>query len=294
MSPMVKMMNRSQSMRVARWSFLCGSACLTTLVIAAERPNFVSQIRDAAISVDGRYDDWYGSLAPFGESRVAIQFLNDGEFLYLRLTASDPAARVQIMRQGFTVWFDPAGGTKKRLGIRYPVVERGAPDDPGRGGGFGGYGGGGRRRGGEGREEGPPEEAGGPADRVDIIGPGKDEARSLTREHLAGIDVAIRMEQGELQYELRVPLAKSSEHPYAVEPSVGKPIGIGLETGKMQQRSDGQGRGGGMGGGGIGGRGGGGMGGRGGSGMGRGGGDRGFQPPKPLKAWGTVTLAKAR
>ena len=276
---------------------VCVALWLTLLsVSAAERPHFQSKGPDGAITVDGRFDDWYGHLDPFGKEPVAIQFLNDGQFLYVRLTASEPAARMQIMRQGMTIWFDPAGGTKKKLGVRYPVVERGDGDEEGRGGrgGRGGFGGDRPRRG-----EGGADDPVRPRDRVDILGPGKDAARSLTRDHLPGIDVTVRAEQGELQYELKVPLAHSTDHPYAIDAAPGKTIGVGIETEKFEPRSFGAGRGGGFGGGGGGGMGGGGRGRGGGMGGGRGGGrDRGgqhgFQPPKPLKGWGTVSIAPAR
>ena len=104
--------------------------------------------------------------------------------------------------------------------------------------------------------------------------------------------------------ELKVPLARSADHPYAIDTAPGKAIGVGLETGKMPQRSSGHDRGGGLGGGGGGGGGvGGGMPGggrgRGGGGMGGGGGRGGRggdpqqagQPPKPLKSWATVAIA---
>jgi hypothetical protein len=263
---------------------------------AAERPHFDSQPRDGAITVDGKYDDWSGHLQPFGDQPVSIQALNDGDFLYLRLTASEPGARRQIMRQGLTIWFDPKGGTKKTLGIRYPVVERGGgPEDGRESGGFGG----GRGAGHRGRPDGSDEDSIVPVDRVDVLGPGKDDARSLTRDHLAGVDVAIRSEQGTVAYELKVPLARTGDRPYALDTQPGKTIGLGIETAKPQQRSFGEDRGGGFGGGGMGGRGGGmggrggGMGGRGGGGGG-GGGDRAFQPPKPLKGWATVTIAPVR
>jgi hypothetical protein len=180
-----------------------------------------------------------------------------------------------------TVWFDPSGGTKKKFGITYPVVEAG-----------GGFGGRGRR--GESQQPDAPE----PGDRVDILGPGKDDARSLTRDHLSGVEVAIREEEGTLHYELKVPLAHAADHPYAIDTAPGQTIGVGLETGKRQQPSSRAGRGGGFGGGGMGGGGrgrGGGMGGGGGR-SGRGGGvsQRDAQPPKPLKAWAIVTTAPVR
>ena len=241
-----------------------------TVARASEKPRFQSQLRDGAITVDGRYDDWCGHLDPFEAAPVAVQFLNDNEYLYMRLTASSTAERMQIVRRGFTVWFDPGGGTKKQFGVRYPVVEHGTgPEMDDRGAS--------------------------PADRIDVLGPGKDDARMLTRDFARGIDVAIRNEQGTLQYELRVPLAKSADHPYAIEAVAGKPIGFGLETAKPQQSTFGRGGPGGFGGGGggMGGRGGGGMGGRGGGGGGgmRGGGGGGREPAKPLKGWGLVTIA---
>jgi len=269
--------------------FLC---VWMTAADASERPKFESQLRDAAITVDGKYDDWYGNLQPFESAPVAIQFLNDGEYLYMRMTASATPERMQIVRQGLTVWFDPAGGTKKHFGIRYPVVEHGAEGES-RGGGYGGYGG--RRGGGnrEGEHDGTPEPS--PGDRIDVLGPGKDDARMLTRDHAQGVDVAVRSEQGTLQYELKVPIAKSADHPYAIEAVAGQPIGFGLEARKSQQDSFGMGGpGGGYGGGGMGGRGGG-LGGHGGGmhggGGGGGGGRGGGEAAKPLKGWGLVTIA---
>ena len=276
----------------------CGGALLLGAsfanLVASEKPHFESQPRDGAITIDGRYDDWYGNLQPFEQAPVAIQFLNDKDFLYMRLTASASAERREILRQGFTVWFDPTGGTRKHLGIRYPVVERGTGGDEGGHGGYGGYGG--SRRGGDraGEREAPPDPS--PGDRIDVLGPGKDDARMLTRDHAPGIDVAIHEEQGTLQYELKVPLVHTTDHPYAVDAQPGKVVGVGLEAGKAEgggfaMRQGGGGFGGF--GGAMGGRGGG-MGGRGG-GMGGHGGGRGddHEAAKPLKGWGTVTIASA-
>jgi hypothetical protein len=69
------------------------------------------------------------------------------------------------------------------------------------------------------------------------------------------------MDQGTLRYELKVPLAKTTDHPYAIGTAPGKTIGIGLETPKPERSSSGGGGrgngGGGYGGGGYGGHGGG-------------------------------------
>src|SRR5262249_302345 len=150
--------------------------------------------------IDGKFDDWPGNLEPFADKPLAVQFQNDSDYLYLRFSATDPATRQQIIRQGLTVWFDPGGGTKKHFGIRYPVIDKaqypssGQPGSGG-GGGYGGYGGhrgGGGQRPDPGGPEGEPSNEPSRTERVDVLGPGKDDAREMTRDHLPGIDVALR------------------------------------------------------------------------------------------------------
>jgi len=113
-----------------------------------------------------------------------------------------------------------------------------------------------------------------------------------------GIAVKVGEVQGYLVYELKVPLTRTADLPYAIEAKPGALIGFGLETPKMERPSrEGQGGMGGFGGGGGGG-GMGGRGGRGGGGMGGrrgGGGDRNqSEQAKPLKSWATIQLAANR
>jgi hypothetical protein len=262
-------------------------------VNAATHLQVVSRWRDRPIAIDGRQDDWGSSgLTPFGEEPVSIDVMNDADFLYVRLTASDAAVRNEILRRGLIIWFDPEGGTKKHFGIEYPVAEVGSFGE-GRHGRYGGAptpegnSGTERPRGGAGEYE--------PPDRLEVHGPGKDDVRSLTLDHAAGIEAAVRVDQGSVVYELKVPLAKSDDRQYAIETAQGKTIGVGLETPKVQRPAESEqgGFGGGMGHGGGMGRGGG-MGGHGG-GMHRSpdaGGGGGYETPKPLKGWATIALAK--
>jgi hypothetical protein len=256
-------------------------------VHASTKPVLTSGPLDGHITIDGDESDWTGPLQPFGDAPFSAQAVNDGQYVYLRLSASSPDVRRNVTRFGLTVWFDPNGGTKKVFGIRYPVVEE--PFDRYQ-----------RDRAAGGQRERPretPAEGTGDADqtadasdRVDVLGPGKHDARSLTRDHLEGMAVAMRVAQGTLVYELQVPLATGEGRPYAIGTSPGKTIGIGFETPKVNRPEFGN-RGGGFGGGGMGGRGGFGGGRRGpGGGGARGGGGRGGEMPKPIKAWGQIML----
>lgn len=271
-------------------------------VVAAKKPLLTSQWRDRELTIDGDSGDWPGPLRPIEENHpLMAAAMNDGQYLYLVLSTSDSAERRQILRQGLVVWFDPSGGEKKHFGLKYPV---GVPPEerPSRGGG----GGGGYRRGpgggGGGHSAGDPgssdpshptsPDQAEPTNRLEVYGPQKDDAHSFVTEMAPGITVKTGQADGYLVYELKVPLARTSDAPYAIETKPGALIGFGIETPKMEHPS-GEGRGGGMGGfGGFGG----GMGGRGGGGMGRGGGRGGgehgqSEQPKPLKNWATIQLA---
>ena len=210
---------------------VCAATALGSVTWAAEHPKFVSQPLAGTILVDGHHEDWTGAAEPFGTEPVSLQFANDGAFLYVRLVTSDPSARSQIMRRGLIVWFDEGGKNKKRFGLKYPVVEStGEPLERGR------YGGG-RRGGDSGTAERPGDDSYEPADRIDVLSSNKDDEHSLTLDHASGIEAAAKVEQGTLRYELKVPLARTDDHPYAIGTSPGKTLGIRLETPKAERRS---------------------------------------------------------
>ncbi len=267
------------------------------LVLAAKRQVVESHWRDRDIAIDGDNGEWPGPLVAAEENHPLLTAaVNDGQYLYIVLTTSDPALRRQIFRQGLIVWFDPSGSDKKHFGVKYPV---GVPPDEG--GSRGGY----RRRGyGGGATSDATEEHGTtqrpmpvdpePTDRLEVYGPQKDDAHSFVTTMAPGIAVKTGNVEGYAVYELKVPLAKTADAPYAIEAKPGALIGFGVETPKVEQPSH-EGRGG-MGGfgGGMGGGRGGGMGGHGGGGGGRGGGERGSaEQVKPLKVWAAIQLAKA-
>jgi hypothetical protein len=258
---------------------LCLALLMGAGLFASTPQRIDSSWRDHDIAIDGDNGDWPGPLRAVEENRpILAGAANDGQFLYLVLSTSDVAVRRQILRQGLTVWFDPAGGDKKHFGIKFPVGVM-TEDSPS------------RRRGGVPSDPGSADPA--PADRtqpepvnrLEIYGPKKNDAHNFVTEMAPGIAVKVGQVEGYFVYELKVPIATGPEWPYAIEARPGAVIGLGLETPKME-RPSGIGRGG-MGG--FGGRGmGGGMRGR------RGGNDPQFEPVKPLKAWATIQLARQK
>lgn len=181
-----------------------------------------SDWRDREITVDGKNTDWLGAMLFFEEDNVSVGLLNDENFLYICMIAEDQFIRSQVMRQGFTLWFDPDGGNEKTFGIKYPVGMQ-ASDLPR-----------GMRRDEQSIDR-PRQVPRRQMNELEIHGPGKDEVKKMLIEEAKGIEIDIEFSSGMLVYELKVPLIQSEQHPYAIGAEAGSSIGIGLETAKMER-----------------------------------------------------------
>jgi hypothetical protein len=229
---------------------------------------------DSDVKVDGVNSEWENSTTFIEDEKVLVGVMNDSDFLYLSLITDNPALRRQMMGRGFTVWFDPAGGKKKAFGIQYPLgfQEMGVsmadfvgPDadiD--------------KRR--EIMEQSLTE--------LIIRGSDKDDWDRMATKDATGIEVRIS-DSGPFIYELKVPLRKSEDHPYAIG-ATRESMGIGLEMQKFDREGMMAGRGGRMRGGHIGPPGG--M--RGGMGRPPDGGMRRPEMAEPIKLWAKVRLAQ--
>ncbi|MBI2503384.1 MAG: hypothetical protein HYW07_09175 [Candidatus Latescibacteria bacterium] len=245
--------------------------------------------RTREVAVDGLDGEWQGAMTYVAKGSTVVSLLNDEAFLYLRLASADRATQAQVMRFGFTVWFDVKGGEQKTFGIHFPqgTGGRGRPFADREGG----------------QEQAPIELP--PAiapDQLEIIGPGKGERHQVKGAEAQGVEVEVVQIEGRLVYELKIPLARDAGHPYGIGVCPGQQFSVGFETttpdreGMRQRRGGGGRRPGGMGGGGGAIPEGMGMGGgHGGRGMGGGGrrppgtGER----PQPLQLWVKVRLAAA-
>ncbi|MBI4428547.1 MAG: hypothetical protein HY562_05455 [Ignavibacteriales bacterium] len=133
--------------------------------------------------------------------------MNDNEYLYFALTAVKLDQRRQIMMRGLTIWFDPLAREKKTIGFRYPV-------------------GGGLRRPGEGD---PGSAFASGMAEFEYTSPLEEALQRVPIVAGKGVEVKISNTQELLVYELKVPLAPSSDHPYSIESRAGSMISIGLE-----------------------------------------------------------------
>lgn len=271
---------------------------------AATRPSIASAWRTTEIQIDGTDAEWADTLAPILDVSASVSVVNDDTHVFVRLRTSDPATMQQIVRGGLLVWFDAKGGDSKTFGIKYPVgTPPPNPDADQR-----------SERSGDSATARPPRKPGpalrAPSDRkreaamaelmtliparLEVYGPKDDDIRSLVLAYATGLSVSLARVDGALVYELKVPLRKDADHPYAIGTAAGASIGFGLQSAKIASAGGGLLQGlGGMGGGQPGG------GGRPGGGAPRNGrsadGDERKPParPKPFTVWQTLVLAKA-
>ena len=240
---------------------------------------------DREIEIDGVLDEWQGAMSWIDEeSGVAVGLLNDSDYLYVAFSSRDSDVNRQAMMLGLELWLDPKGDAPS-FGIRFPVGAFKAGQSP-------------RDFRGRNRDE-MQRTLEATLDRLEILGPGADDAKAVDLGDLHGIEVGV-VTAGKFAYELKLPLRQSDSHPDALGAAPGDKLALRLETGDMEamreqmRGSSGMGRGGGMSGGS-----GGGMGRGGGTGRGMGGGRGGpgggarQSRPEPLKVKAKIQLASA-
>ena len=258
---------------------LIGLMLFLTTATGGKETQLMSIWRQAEIKVDGAESEWSGSLYYLEEQKVGIGLKNDTNNLYIIIKAIDQNTQLQIMRTGLTIWLDAKGKKEKTLGIHYPIgmQDYGIPMVMG-------------QKPEENKEE-RQKQFTEMTEKIEILGPGKNERNRIARVNNSGIEASINDTLGVMVCELKIPLKQSDEFPYAVAADAGAAISLGLETGELRREemkgNPPMGRGMPPGGGGPPG----GMppGGRGGMPGGKG----GIKMPEQIKFWAKVSLASA-
>jgi len=206
------MMNRSRPAVALLSFFLLGlPACRSYEFYTIE--NLPPESR---IIVDGRIEDWRGSLSMIEGGDASLGVSNDKENLYVCLVAESSLLQAQIMATGVTVWFDPHGGTKKILGIRYlgRAIEEARL----------------RQAGETDRNPSPGDPFGNEPSGLEIIRSGKSDFRDMETVNALGIEAKFVPTAALVAYELKIPLLPTEAHPLAVGAPPGQLIGLGIDT----------------------------------------------------------------
>ncbi|MCB9516606.1 MAG: hypothetical protein R3C71_11730 [Candidatus Krumholzibacteriia bacterium] len=194
----------------------------------------------SAPNIDGAASDWQGRLQHVESAGISVAATRDADYVYLVLATNDRGLQGAILHRGLTVWLDGAGGSERRLGLRYPTGLADAWGEPVRWPGRGKAGGDGEAttRPGSGapddevarRERIAAEIAALPAEFLLFRGD-EDSGRLVGLDERAapGLALALGMEGSRLVYELRFPLRST---PGAMLPALGLSggtLGVGLQ-----------------------------------------------------------------
>jgi hypothetical protein len=234
-------------MHIKQTAILVFSLILSSAVFfGCARPNFSSTWRDHAIVINGKYTDFGNATVYYDEGKkVTLNLYNDNDFLYICLISRNHKIESQLMDSGFLVWFDPDGGKKKVMGIRFPLGmkamgmsltedqrsredweskedQTGAEEEKDRAAA--------RRR--QRDFDKRLEAVEGLQEEMEII-TGADKAGhiklSLEAAAKQGIEAKTGRQNGYFVYELKVPLIKDSQHQYAIGTKKSRLIGLGME-----------------------------------------------------------------
>lgn len=234
-------------MHAKQTAILVFSLILSFIIfLGCERPDLNSTWRDHAIVINGKYTDFGNATAYYDEKeKITLSLYNDNDFLYICLISRNHKIESQLMDSGFVAWFDPDGGKKKAMGIRFPLGmkvmgmslaedqrnrkdwetkedETGAEEEKDRAAA--------RRR--QRDFDKRLEAVEGLQEEVEII-TGTDKAGqiklSLEAAAKQGIEAKTGRQNGYFVYELKVPLIKDIQHQYAVGTKRTRLIGLGME-----------------------------------------------------------------
>ena len=197
---------------------------LATLTGCGSTLELTSRWTNQELRIDGRGDEWKDATTLIPGPQVQVGIKNDRDNLYVCLITANRMTQAQILALGTTVWFDAEGKKTKTFGIQFPIA--------------------GLLQGRRFPTQQNPEDLKRLIEaaqrQFEVIGPGEGERHRLNDRQDNGIDVHLGYSDGTLTYELKIPLHKSPDHPYAVGADPLKPFVIGLETGEYSDAMRGQ------------------------------------------------------
>jgi hypothetical protein len=205
---------------VASFAFLSG---------CNEPTSLQSKWRDKDIVVDANDDEWQDIKQYYDEkTKTSISICNDEYNIYMCLTTTDIEIMKELIKSGFIIWFNGKGTNDKEFGIRYPVVEQAGEGGQGAPGG----------RGGQGAPGGQSGNSVSVAE-LKLLTSEKDKGTTFKLEDAAkmGIFARIANPNDKLIYEIKIPLNKTQQTPYAAVASATHNLGVGFMFYGTKKRS---------------------------------------------------------
>jgi hypothetical protein len=194
------------------------------LISDCKAVNIQSQIKTAAVTIDGNAEEWSSSRVFCREEKLILGFQHDAENLYVLLISRDPELERLMLTQGFTLWLNDQGKRKKNLGLTVPGMRRETAPK---------------------RENLKPEldqfqKRGNTFDeqfqkKIELppqflyLLEKKEDPLPVNLSELMGFEYARKYSEEGVVYEFKIPLAKAGEQIFGYSPEKGEYISLGLE-----------------------------------------------------------------
>ena len=75
----------------------------------------------SVIQIDGQANEWPMDWIVDSDKKFSYNVCSDDNNIYVRMRTKDELIRRKIALFGFTVWMDPKGKKKRKLGLRFPT-----------------------------------------------------------------------------------------------------------------------------------------------------------------------------
>ncbi len=192
------------------------AVCTALLVLAGcgGALPLVPSAPEAAV-VDGDAGEWTSGLRPVpGESGLSLGLRRTPDALVVALIAGDEWQARRIAAGGLTLWLDPAGGTARRVGLRFPVGSDAEVDAAG------------------GRPDDAALQAGFSTDRLATVR--GTAVQSAAVGGVPGVETAASWTARGLVAEVRLPLRGPAAAAFAGE-AAGASVGLGIELAEVSR-----------------------------------------------------------
>ncbi len=199
----------------------CGGYCCTAQQVDSPCP------LSSAVTIDGNAEEWPMTWVQDDDKVFSYNVCADDKNLYVRMRTNDFYAKRKLAAFGLTLWFDPTGKKKRKLGLKFPS---GGPEAEDRAAAI-------RQEGGPGNSAGERADFQKKMDRqliadlevLELIGLADEPLTSARSGITNGIKVAIDMDEtGAYIYEALIPFKS-----YRLSKAALTELSIGFETGKF-------------------------------------------------------------
>jgi len=185
------------------------------------------------VIIDGIHQEWEGNRVYDDKDDVVFGIQHDEENLYVLFISRDTDLERQMLMNGFTLWLDNKGKTKKKYGLNIPGIERNRRQNRG-------------EVEGQGRENNFGEVM---MEKIKIkpeflyLTDEETDNMAYSNDELTGFEYARAQGDRGIVYEFMIPLHKDAEQLFGYEKDDQKKIALGLECKAPERDKGGRGSG---------------------------------------------------